>query len=62
MASARDRALFDCTVRSVYTQLDERWGEPLSGLSEGWNSSVQAWDADSECGSTRSYVRLLVSG
>jgi hypothetical protein len=41
MTSARDRPPFDCTVRSVYTQLDERWGEPLLGLSEGWNPSVQ---------------------
>jgi hypothetical protein len=42
MASARDRPLLDCIVRSVYTQLDERWGEPPWGLSEGWNPSVQA--------------------
>jgi hypothetical protein len=41
MALARDRLLLDCTERSVYTQLDERWGEPLLGLSEGWNSSLQ---------------------
>jgi hypothetical protein len=42
MVSARDWPLLDCTVRSVYTQLDERWGEPHWGLSEGRSPSVEA--------------------